>query len=119
MINHNIFIPQTSQNSLTQQIDDNKEISGKLTYTTIVESIPENKLEKPIKDWEKIYATEWRWRFMKDKERHIVEISQKSNKAGSDRLYFNKYGQWAKENFLNNDNLNNFIVKEYYVYTDS
>ncbi len=104
MNNHNIFLTQSSGSN---------DISGKMTYTTILESIPENKVETPIPNWENEYQTEWRWRFMKDKERHIVEISKRDK--GDKRLYFNKYGEWVKRNI--DESLDKFVVKEYYAYT--
>ncbi|ARF09578.1 hypothetical protein Indivirus_1_201 [Indivirus ILV1] len=105
MENHNIFLTQSSNT------DNN--ISGKISYTSVIESIPENKLNSPISNWEKDYNTEWRWRFMKDNERHIVEISKKNK--GESRLYYNKYGEWVVRNI--DDSYDKFVVKEYYVYT--
>ncbi|MCJ7637943.1 MAG: hypothetical protein MUO21_10680 [Nitrososphaeraceae archaeon] len=108
MNNHNIFLTHSSGN-------ETNDISGKITYTNILESIPENKLEKPIPNWEKEYNTEWRWRFMKDKERHIVEISKRNK--GEPRLYYNKYGDWVRRKI--DESCNKFVVSEYYVYTAS
>lgn len=91
--------------------------SNKVTYTSLIQSIPNSKMEKPIKNWKDIYTIEFRWRFMKDSERHIVEISKlnKNNKE-KDRLYYNKFGEWVKRDIP--EDINKFVVKEYYVYTN-
>ena len=49
--NSSIFMSQNETN-------DN-DIAGKITYTNIINTIPEEKLDKPIIDWKKKYKTEW------------------------------------------------------------
>lgn len=115
MKNQNIFLSQTDPDSNIGGGKDNIDISGKITYTSVIESIPENKLEKPIPEWQTKYKVEWRWRFLKDGQRHVVEISYVDKKNIKDRLYFNKYGQWIKQNI--GPEYDQFVVKEYYVYT--
>lgn len=105
----NIFIS-------TSHSDKDKSIANKITYTNIIESIPENKLEKPLDNWQKKYDYEWRWRFLKDKERHVVEIS-KYDKNKKTRLYYNKFGEWTKDIIISPE-CDKFVVKEYYVYTN-
>jgi len=116
---NSIFISQNEANK-------NADISGKLTYTSILESIPENKLEKPIREWNKQYKTEWRWRFLRikiieikdnkqiNKEKHVVEISYLKYNSNK-RMYFNRFGNWV-EDFVD-PTYDLFIEKEYYVYT--
>lgn len=111
----NIFISQS-------EADDN-DISGKITYTEILDSMPHNKMEKPINDWKKTYSTEWRWRFLrftvvdndKEIEKYVVEISYiKYNSIK--RVYFNRYGQWVTRDV--DQIYDKFVEKEYYVYTN-
>ena len=107
---HNIFLPQSSD-----KINNNDGLSGKITYTSVIESIPENRLENPIINWENKneIEIEWRWRFLKDKDRHVVEISKRNK--GEERLFFNKHGQWVSQNI--GKSCDKFVTKEYYVYT--
>lgn len=122
----NIFV---SQNEI-----ENKDISGKVTYTNIMNTIPENKLDKPIPDWRKKYKTEWRWRFLKligfsggkssssesnkvkKTERYVVEISFIKNNSNK-RMYFNRFGQWVEREV--DPIFDNFVEKEYYIYTNN
>ena len=109
--NTNIFLSQTDKST------ESNDISGKITFTSIIESIPEGKLEKPIADWKDKYNTEWRWRFLKDKDRHVAEISY-INKNSKDRLYFNRFGEWTKKVQVPKE-CDQFVVKEYYVYANN
>jgi hypothetical protein len=115
MKNQNIFLSQEGGTENQTGNGDNTDITGKITYTSIIESIPESKSEKPISNWEQKYKVEWRWRFLKDGKRHVVEISYVNKKNIKDRLYFNKYGQWVKQDI--GSEYDKFVVKEYYVYT--
>lgn len=105
----NIFITQSEQN--------NNDISGKITYTSILESMPANKLEAPLKNWNKHYKTEWRWRFLKlsdtNMERFVVEISYTNS---NERMYFNRFGEWVNRNI--DKYYDQFVEKEYYAYTN-
>lgn len=111
----NIFISQT-------EADDN-DISGKITYTEILNSMPHNKVETQMDNWRKIYSTEWRWRFLRftiidnDKEidKYVVEISYMKYDSNK-RVYFNRYGQWVVRDI--DKAYDNFVEKEYYVYTN-
>lgn len=107
MNNHNnIFLTYSSSDK-----------PNKVTYTSLIQSIPNSKMEKPMKNWKDIYTIEFRWRFMKDSERHIVEISKlNKNNQEKDRLYYNKFGEWVKRDIP--EDINKFVVKEYYVYTN-
>jgi hypothetical protein len=98
-------------------IQDNDNISGKITYTNIMESIPENHYDKPLKFWNKKYSTEWKWRFLRIKnnkvERYVVEISYTKN---GKQFYFNKFGEWVESKV--DSVYDQFVEKEYYVYTN-
>lgn len=107
----NIFMTQTEIN------DD--DIAGKLTYTNIYKSIPQDRTTIPIPKWEITYNTEWRWRFLKIKmEKNIVkdviEISY-IKKGSNDRMYFNRYGQWVKRDI--DLIFDQFVIEEYYAYS--
>ena len=106
MSENSIFISQN-------EIDD--DISGKLTYTNILETIPNNKQEKTMAEWQKNYKTEWRWRFLKFDGRHVAEISFVDRKSDK-RLYFNKFGQWVERNVASV--YDQYVDKIYYVYTN-
>ena len=107
---NSVFISQSEANK-------NTDISGKLTYTSILESIPENKSENQMPDWYKKYNTEWRWRFLRiiyqNIERYVVEISYMSNNK---RLYFNRFGEWVERDV--HSFYDQFVEKIYYVYSN-
>lgn len=105
MSENSIFISQN-------EIDD--DISGKLTYTNILETIPDNKMEKRLDNWKNKYKTEWRWRFLKFDDRHVVEISY-IDSTSSKRLYFNKFGEWVTRDVP--IMYDQYIDKVYYAYT--
>lgn len=112
-MNSSVFISQHEENDY--------DIDNKITYTEILNSIPSNKTENQILDWKNIYATEWRWRFLKFKvyennkeiEKHIVEISYLQNNS-DERIYFSKYGEWV--NRFIDPLFDQFVEKQYYVY---
>ena len=100
--------------------DEYNDIAGKLTYTSIYETIPDNKVEKQLNNWNKIYVTEWRWRFLRinynNKNRYVVEIS--FIKYNSDkRMYFNRFGNWVER--IVDPIYDKFVEKEYFVYTNT
>jgi hypothetical protein len=90
-------------------------MSGKLTYTNMREIIPDGYVTKPIENWQKIYDTEWRWRFLKFNGRFIVEMSYQ-NLNNKHRMFCNKYGQWVN-NVLVDHNYDQYVTESYYVYT--
>lgn len=104
------------------EINKYNDIAGKLTYTNIYESIPENKLEKQLENWNKKYSTEWRWRFLRiscqsgnnKKNRYVAEISYIKNNSNK-RMYFNRYGEWVDR--VVDQVYDQFVEKEYFVYT--
>ena len=114
--NSSIFMCQNETN-------DN-DIAGKITYTNIINTIPEEKLDKPIIDWKKKYKTEWRWRFLKltesssnkKRERNVVEISYQKNNSNK-RVYFNRHGEWVER--VVDPVFDSFVEKEFYIYTNN
>ena len=105
---------------MSQSESTNNDIAGKITFTNIMNSIPENKVDKPVKNWQDKFGTEWRWRFLKiktidNKEKDVVEISyQKKNSPK--RIYFNRYGSWIET--MVDQLYDQFVVKEYFVYSN-
>ena len=90
-------------------------ISGKISYTNIMDTIPKESLEKPLKNWEQQKKTEWRWRFLKfPDDRVTVEISFK--KPDEERIYFNKKGEWV-ERFVD-PVFDDYVEKSFYYYAD-
>ena len=105
---NSIFISQNENN-----IDN--DIAGKLTYTNIIETIPDNKIETQLTNWKKKYKTEWRWRFLFLKNKDVIEISYLKNNSNK-RIYFNRYGQWVERTIDPIFDL--FVKKKYYFYTN-
>jgi|688.fasta_scaffold446246_2 hypothetical protein len=113
-MDNSIFISQHDSNT-------NSDISGKITYTSIFNSIPENKVNKQIENWKNKYKTEWRWRFLKiklpeNKERFVAEISYTLYNSDK-RLYINKYGNWIERHV--DPIYDKYVVEEYYVYSNA
>lgn len=106
--NNSIFISQT-------ELNKNQNISGKISLTNILDSIPEGSVETRRKGWRKDKQNEWRWRFLKLPERNLtVEISKlKYNK--DTRLYLNNKGKWVKRDISPLYDI--FVDREYYYYT--
>ena len=102
----NIFVQQNT--------DFDTDISGKITYTSIIESIPETSIKEPISDWKKKYKKEWRWRFIELNKRLIVEISHIENDS-NERMYFNRYGEWLHREI--DPVYDKYVKEEYYYYT--
>lgn len=110
----------TNQIFMTQSEQNTTDIAGKITYTNIMNSIPESKVDKPIKNWQDKYETEWRWRFLNiktvdNKEKDVVEISY-LKKNSQKRIYFNRYGQWVSKEV--DSSFDQFVEKEYFVYSN-
>lgn len=102
---NSIFISQQSFN---------RNIDGKITYTNIMETIPENSSEFPLENWRELNKTEWRWRFLKFPDKKIkVEISYLKPNS-KNRVYFNKYGQWVKKDI--SKEYDKYVIKSYYYY---
>jgi hypothetical protein len=103
--NYNIFVKHKNKKTGENQI---------LTYTNIREIIPNDSLSYPIKNWQKYYSKEWRWRIIKIGNKKIVEISYKIYN-NDNRIYFDKCGNW-KEN-MDTDLFSEYEIEIYYYYT--
>jgi hypothetical protein len=100
---------------ITQDDDGQNDLSKKITFTNVMETIPQNSTEVASINWKEERKTEWRWRFMEFSNNHkIVEISYQT--YNSDRHYFNKFGNWVKRDIPNV--YNNYVIKEYYYYSN-
>lgn len=107
----NVFVPQ-KKSDMEPNSDD---ISGKITYTNIIESLPETHRIEPMDNWREQGLTEWRWRFLDIEGRKVVEISGLRPNENQ-RLYFNKHCQWIKRDV---DPVFDKYVKEvYYCYAN-
>ena len=85
----------------------------KFSKNEIIKSIPHNHLKKENLELQKI-KIEWRWRIYKipNHKNDIVEISFK--KPNEKRQYINKHGNWVEYDLT--DDLNKYIIDEFYVY---
>lgn len=106
--NTNIFI---TQDEIDKQCNC---ISGKITKTNVLDSIPDDSYKLPLDNWKQEKKIEWRWRFFDFQTGALtVEISYlpyNSNK----RIYWNKYGKWVPENVPLI--IDKYVVKEFYHY---
>jgi hypothetical protein len=107
MSDKDIFISQTEATS---------DISNKLTYTNILQTIPPNKVTDRNIELLNNGKTEWRWRFLKFENRFVTEISY-LKKDMSNRLFFNKNGQWIEREI--DPIYDEYVVETYYYYTDN
>jgi hypothetical protein len=110
MDQNSIFI---SQNENSKDSD----LSGKITYTSFLETIPHDKRENPLLNWKNKYKTEWRWRFLLlkgDKNRDVIEISYIKNNSDK-RIYINKYGVWVER--VVDPIFDQFVKQQYFYYT--
>lgn len=103
---HSIFIT----NSECQDAD----ISGKVTTTSVLDTIPKQAVKIKMENWEKTYNTEWRWRFLEINDNKTVEISY-YNKNSVDRIYYNKYGEWVTREVPKEYDIH--VVETYYYYS--
>lgn len=112
-----IFYPNTiifMENSIfVKNSAEDNDISGKLTYTMILESIPETKTKEKLDNWKKKYKTEWRWRFLTFNNKKVVEISYSDHR--DKRYYCDKTGNWVLYNV--SDIYDPYVTEIYYVYT--
>lgn len=99
---------------------DNTNFDGKITFTNIFESIPnESKLE-PLDNWRELNYIEWRWRFLKfninKNTKNVVEISY-IKPDSKERIFFNKKGEWVTRNVP--QEYDEFVEKQFYYYVES
>lgn len=105
---NSIFISQKEINKIN-------DISGKITYTNVLETIPDDSYEERLNDWRKKYKMEWRWRFLEfPNGRLTAEISALAFDEDQ-RLYFNRHGQWVKR--VVDPIYDSYVKKEYYYYS--
>ena len=109
MDTNSIFI---SQNEMYKDND----ISGKITYTSIMETIPETKTKIKIDNWQKKYTTEWRWRFFDLKGRKLIEISKME--PNKERMYMENTGKWIKYTLVS-PAWDRFLIESKYCYISS
>lgn len=107
----NIFLPQEEINT---------DLNGKLSYTSIKESIPHNSLKNPIKNWREKYKIEWRWRFLKfhdatQKEKFVWELST-INRDANVRSYLHPGGGFVFRDV--DPRYDNYVVEQYYYYIE-
>ncbi len=104
-----IFITQS-------EVDrESKDLSGHLTETNILNTIPTNSSDSPLENWEAAGKSEWRWRFMEFMNKNTVEISYK--KPNEPRLYFNRHGEWIARDVPKI--YDEYVTRQYYVYSSS
>lgn len=102
-----IFITQ-------DEINRSSDIAKKITYTNVMETIPENSSESPLDGWKDERKTEWRWRFMEFANNHkTVEISYMP--YNGKRKYFNRNGEWVERDI--SEIYDEYVIKEYYYYS--
>jgi len=101
---------------ITNSPEDGKssDISGRVTATSILNTIPKNATTKKLDNWEKDMSTEWRWRFLEFNNKRTVEISYLKNKPNSERLYYNKFGEWVRRDVP--EEYDEFVIKVFYYY---
>jgi hypothetical protein len=105
----NVFMPYS-------EINKNTNISGKITYTDMLRSIPEGSGEVQMTDWKLTKNKEWRWRFFEFNNKMYTEISN-TDKNGN-ISYINQYGEIVKkEQHEIGPEYDKYIKKVFYYYT--
>lgn len=105
-MDQSIFITQDS--NILQQ-------NNKVTFTNIMDIIPDTSTQQPMIDWEKLNKIEWRWRFLKFDDKHVVEISYKLPDL-TKRMYFNKNEEWVIREVPSDYDI--YVYDQYFYYTD-
>lgn len=98
---------------ITKSDKEDDDMSGRLTVTSVLNTIPKEAVIERIDNWKSNKNTEWRWRFLEFGDRHIVEISYETNNS-SDRLYFNKFGEWVQREIPSE--YDKYVIKTFYYY---
>jgi hypothetical protein len=107
MDENNIFVPH--------YVNLEDDISGKITYTSIIESIPNTNVSEPLDNWRDKYNIEWRWRFIEVNDRLVGEISYLTSDS-NERMYFNRYGKWVHRKI--SSVYDKYVKEKYYYYTN-
>ena len=106
--NEDIFI---TQDEINKQCNC---ITGKITKTNVLDSIPNNSYSNPLNNWKQEKKIEWRWRFFDFQIGTLtVEISYLSHDSNK-RIYWNKYGQWTNSDVP--QIIDKYVVEEFYHY---
>lgn len=106
---NNIFMPYT-------ELNKNSDVSGKITYTDMIRTIPEDCLNKPLENWKSCKNKEWRWRFFEINGSQFIEISN-IDKSGT-ISYINKSGDIVKKTKPEiGPEYDKYVKKTYYYYT--
>lgn len=95
--------------------ETNLDISGRVTATCILNTIPPQATNEKLENWENTKETEWRWRFLEFNDKNSVEISY--TKAGKDteRHYYNRYNEWVTREVPKE--YDEYVIKVFYYYT--
>jgi hypothetical protein len=101
--------PTNIFNHHSESSDDNLN-----TKTDILKTIPEEKVTVQVKDWQKIFKWEWRWRFMRFRNKTVAEIS-KQYYNNNDRYYFD-LNTFVKRDI--SPIYDDYVTETYYVYTN-
>ena len=102
--NASIFLTQHS---------DTKDLSYKVSYTNIIEAIPEDKVTKRLFGWEKIFNKEYRWRILEFNNKKVAEISYMN--CNGPRVYFTKEGEWGTRDVP--CIYDSYVIEEFFYYT--
>ncbi len=102
-----IFITNSEDDS------ESKDISGRVTATCVLTTIPENATVDKMENWEDTMGTEWRWRFLEYDNRRTVEISFVKRESPI-RKYYNRYGEWVERDVPKE--YDQHVVKTFYYY---
>ena len=98
---------------ITNSENQSEDMSGKLTATCVLNTIPEQAVIEKVNNWKNKYNTEWRWRFLEFSDKRTVEISYQ--KVDDDtRLYYNKFGEWVHREVPSE--YDEYVVKTFYYY---
>ncbi len=113
----NTKLPSNSIFITQNEVKKKNDVTGKLTYTDIYNTIPYTKTTTPLDedDWRKNKQAEWRWRFMKIGPKRVVEISYIKYNSQV-REYQSKYGTWVHREIPKE--YDKYVIESYYYYSD-
>ena len=81
-------------NSIFITQDEHQSRGNNITFTNVIDSLPEGHTTVKNKKWREEKKIKWRWRFLKFDDKSSVEISYKYPNEKK-RVYFNKNGHWV------------------------
>jgi hypothetical protein len=88
------------------------DMTGRITVTSVLNTIPKQAVTNQIADWKQTMKTEWRWRFLQFDDAQSVEISYET--SDGKRMYFNKFGEWVERDVP--DDYDKYVIKTFYYY---